>query len=410
MTVAERRDPRELFTKKLVRICQRLDEQAVRAITHKHIYREFTCQIEITTVWAVGSYARGALLCGDLDLVIGYKQIEGVLPSHRVWPRAFFGSPALVRCYPGNPIENTSGVLFSEAIPIWTGPGCDWKAAIASIKPDPHAGRASRETDPIPLRDEQLRTYYNEYHEAVDMQRDGLWEWEFVEIDEQMLSPAAADDPAEDVAYFKRCAPTMGRKSQVLIPAIIKLMRQQEPFGSWSSANSSRTAFSCGSSELHLGRPGLPINFFEYSPWVRQLILIPHTSARGPNGAWIIRRGREHPARKALEGKHAYYLMSSGRPDIILYCDCSSYRPPEAIELLQSHEEAQELAAQFSDGDDFDAPEIGRAQGADLFALLGAVDIVEARGEQLALTHSGSSYLEQDKATLNELLAVLPSS
>lgn len=315
MSVAERRDPRESFTKKLVRICQRLDEQAVRTVTHKHIYREFTCQIEITMVWAVGSYARGALLCGDLDLVIGHEKIEGVLPSPRVWGRAFFGSPALVRYYPGNPIENTSGVSFSEAVQIWTGPGCDWKAAIASIKPNPQAGRASRETDPIPLRDEQLRTYNNEYHEAVDMQRDGLWEWEFVEIDEQMLSPTAADDTAEDVAYFKRCAPTMGRKSQELIPAIIKLMRQQEPFGSWSSTNSSRTAFTCGSSELYLGRPSLPIKFFDYSIWVRQLILIPHLSARGPNGAWIIRRGPEHPARKALEGKHAYYLMSSGKPD-----------------------------------------------------------------------------------------------
>lgn len=204
MSALEKRYPRESFTKELMRICQRLDEHSVRTITHKHIYRELTCLLEITTVWAAGSYARGALLCGDLDLVIDYKQVEGVLPSPRVWGKAFFGSPALVRYYPGNPIENTSGVSFSEAIPIWTGPGCDWKAAIASIKPDPLAGRASRETDPIPLRDEQLRTYDNEYHEAVDMQRDGLWEWEFFKIDGQMLSPSAADDTAEDVAYFRR--------------------------------------------------------------------------------------------------------------------------------------------------------------------------------------------------------------
>lgn len=155
MALSEKRDPRESFTKKLVRICQRLDEQAVRTITHKHIYREFTCQIEITMVWAVGSYARGALLCGDLDLVIGYEKIEGVLPSPRIWGRAFFGSPALVRYYSGNPIENTSSVSFSEAVPIWTGSECDWKAAVASIKPDPQAGRATRETDPIQLRDDQ---------------------------------------------------------------------------------------------------------------------------------------------------------------------------------------------------------------------------------------------------------------
>jgi len=202
----------------------------------------------------------------------------------------------------------------------------------------------------------------------------------------------------------------MGRKSQELIPAIIKLMREKEPFGSWSSANSNRTAFRCGASELHIGRPGLPIRFFDYSPWIRQLILIPHISARGPNGAWIIRRGPEHPDCKALEGKHAYYLTTSGQPNTIIYCDRSSYRPPAAIELLGSRDEAQELATQFTDDDDFEAPEIGRSGGVDLFSLLGLVDIVEMSGQQLALTHSGSSYLEKDIASLDELIAVLPSS
>lgn len=406
MAVAERRDPRESFTRKLVRICERLDEQSVRTITHKDIYGEFTGEIEITSIWVVGSYARGALKCGDLDLVIGLKS-NGALPPTRVWAKALFGSLSLVRYYPGDPIKNASGITFSEAVAIWAGPGSDWKAAIVSIKPDSNAGRAARETDAIPLRDEQLRTYNNEYHEAVDMQRDGLWEWEFIEIGEQMLAPIPAEETAEDIANLKQCAPVMGRKSQELIPAIIKLMREQEPYGSWSSLNSHGTLFRCGGSELHLGHPRLPIRFFDYSPWVRQLILIPHISARGPNGAWVIRRGPKHPTRKAFEGKHAYYLISSGRPDTILYCDRSSYQAPEAIELLQSRQEAQELAAQFTGDDDFEAPEIGRVEGADLFALLGAVDIVEARGEQLALTNSGASYLDQDVVSLDELITLL---
>lgn len=92
MSSVEKRYPRESFTKKLVRICQRLDDQAIRTITHKHIYREFTCQIEITMVWAVGSYARGALLCGDLDLVIGHEKLKVS------YPRLVFGvGPSLDR-------------------------------------------------------------------------------------------------------------------------------------------------------------------------------------------------------------------------------------------------------------------------------------------------------------------------
>ncbi|UVE47704.1 hypothetical protein KS461_10640 [Pseudomonas chlororaphis] len=409
MPALEKRHPRESFTKKLIRICQRLDEHSIRAITHKSIYREFTCEIEITSIWVVGSYARGALTCGDLDLVIGL-QSKGVTPSTRVWAKAFFGSPSLVRYYPGNPNENASGVAFPEAILIWSGPGCDWKAAIDAIKPDLHAGRAARETDAIPLRDEQLRTYDDEYHDAVDMQRDGLWEWEFVEIEKQMLAPTPTEVVAEDEAYFTRCAPMMGRKSRELIPAMIKLMREQEPSGSWSSADSSRSKFRCGSSEVHLGRPALPIDFFDYSPWVRQLILIPHISARGPNGAWIIRRGPEHPDRKALAGKYAYYLMSSGHPDTITHCDHSKHWQPEAIELLASHEEARAIAAQFADGDEFEAPEVGRAEGCDLFSLLGLVDIIDVGGEQLAMTYAGSSYLETDIVTLEELVAILPST
>ncbi|WP_335944478.1 hypothetical protein [Pseudomonas sp. G166] len=409
MSASEKRYPRESFTKKLIRMCQRLDECSVRIITHKDIYGEFTGEITITSMWVVGSYARGAITCGDLDMVIGV-QTKGALPSTRVWARSFFGAPSLVRYYPGDPTENASGVPFSEAVLIWSGIGCDWKAAMASIKPDPNAGRASRETDAIPLRDEQLRTYNDEYHAAVDMQRDGLWEWEFVEIRKQVLIPTPSEAAAEDEKYFARCAPLMGRKSRELIPAIIKLMREREPFGSWSSANSHRSEFRCGGSHLHLGRPALPIRFFDYTPWAHQLILVPHISARGPNGAWIIRRGPEHPDRKALEGKHAYYLMTSGQPDTITYFGPSIYWPPTGIELLGSRDEAQELAAEFTDEDDFEAPEIGRAEGMDLLSLFGLVDIVEVSGEQLALTYPGSSYLETDIATLDELIALLPSS
>ncbi|MDC7818289.1 hypothetical protein [Pseudomonas sp. BLCC-B112] len=409
MAALEKRHPRESFTKKLIRICQRLDEHSIRTITHKDIYSEFTCETEIKSIWAVGSYARGAMKCGDLDLVIGLRS-EGALPSTRVWARAFFGSPSLVRYYPGNPDENASGVAFPEEVLIWSGPGCDWKTAIDAITPDLHAGRTARETDAIPLRDEQLRTYYDEYHDAVDMQRNGLWEWEFVEIGKQMLAPLPSDAAAEDEAYFKRCAPMMGRKSQDLIPAIIKLMREQEPAGSWSSADSYHSKFRCGSSEVHLGRPALPIDFFDYSPWVRQLILIPHISARGPNGAWIIRRGPEHPDRKALVGKYAYYLMSSGHPNTITYCDHSKHWAPTAIELLEAHKEAQHLAAQFTDEDDSEEPEIGKVEGLELLSLFGLVDIVEVGGEQLAMTYAGSSYLETDIISLEELVAALPST
>ncbi|WP_413770025.1 hypothetical protein, partial [Vibrio vulnificus] len=119
MSASEKRYPRESFTKKLIRMCQRLVECSVRTSSHKDIYGEFTGEITITSMWVVGSYARGAMTCGDLDMVIGV-QTKGALPSTRAWARSFFGAPSLVRYYPGNPIENMSGIPFPEAVLIWS--------------------------------------------------------------------------------------------------------------------------------------------------------------------------------------------------------------------------------------------------------------------------------------------------
>jgi len=87
----EKRYPRESFTKKLERICQRLDEASIRAIAHKDFFNKpATSKVEITSLWVVGSYARGAMMCGDLDLVLEYRVVEGQHPS----PRTVFLIPA----------------------------------------------------------------------------------------------------------------------------------------------------------------------------------------------------------------------------------------------------------------------------------------------------------------------------
>ncbi|WP_347927046.1 hypothetical protein [Pseudomonas helvetica] len=408
MAALEKRYPRESFTKKLERICQRLDEACERSITYRHIYSDETCQVEITSIWVVGSYARGAITCGDLDLVMGYNRIKGGLPSSRVLAKAFFGSLPLVRYYPGSPAENTSGVAFPEAIQIWSGPGCDWKASIKSITPNPNAGRAARKTDSIPLRDEQLRTYGDEYQDAADLERDGLWGWEFVEIGAPMLAPFPTEELTDDEQHLLHGATFMGRKSQQLIPALIRLMRKLEPYGSWTSVGGVQSRLRCGGTEIDLGRPGLPLRFFDHNPWVHQLVLIPHISARGPNGAWIIRRGPNHPDLQAIAGRYAYFLASSGGPNKIIYCDKSQYMAPAALELLHSREEAQVLAKLWSEGDETIETDIGRAEGVELLSLFGLVDIVEIGDHQLAMTHSGSSYLERDEATMDDIVATLP--
>lgn len=409
MSVAEKRDPRELFTKKLVRICQRLDETSTRVIAHKNfLNKAVTSQLEITSLWVVGSYSRGAMTCGDLDLVLQYRLIEGNHPAPPTITKTLFGSLQYVRYYFGTPESSTSGVAFPGAVLIWTKPDCEWRSAIDSIKPDPGAGRATRETDSIPLRAEQLYMEPERLHQLAAQCKEGLLEWEFVEITASDLKPVPIEEISERDKKLLRMAPMMGKKSQALIPAIIRLMARYEPVGVWGSSDSYRVRFTCGATALNLGRPALPYNPFDEEPSIKQYALIPHISRKGPNGAWIIRRGPNHPDTKALANRHAYFLGSPGSPETLVHRDQNKIWSMEILELFSTHEEAKEFAAMLDEGNDTPDTEIGRAEGLDLIPLFAWVDAFEIGNHQLAITRAGAIYFEQDKATMSEIVAALP--
>ncbi|WGK92561.1 hypothetical protein [Pseudomonas migulae] len=409
MAALEKRYPRESFTKKLERICQRLDEASTRTIAHKDFFNKpATTQVEITSLWAVGSYARGAMTCGDLDLVVEYRLVEGPHPAPRRITKTFFGALPYVSYYFGKPENSTSGVVFPDAIPIWTEPGCDWGAAIDSIKPVTSAGRAARETDSIPLRPEQLYMEPERLQWLAAQEKEGLLEWEFVEFTAADLDPVPLEEISHRDKKLLRIAPMMAKKSQVLIPAIIRLMKKHERFGIWESSDSYRVKLDCGATALHLGRPVLPYNAFDDEPTIKQYVLIPHVSAKGPNGAWIIRRGPNHPDAQALANRHAYYLGSPGSPETVAYRDRTKICSTEILELFNTQEEAEEFAAMLDEGDESPETEIGRAEGLDLLSLFASVDVVEIGDHQLAITRAGAAYFERDKSTMDEIAAALP--
>ena len=409
MAALEKRYPLASFTKKLERICQRLDEASTRTIAHKDFFKKpATSQVEITSLWAVGSYARGALMCGDLDLVIEYRLVDGNHPMPRTITKTFFGALPYVSYYFGKPHSSTSGVVFPDSIPIWTGPDCDWRVAINSIKPLPGAGRAARETDSIPLRQDQMYMEPERLQALAAQEKEGLLEWEFVEFTPADLEAEPIVEISERDRKLLRIAPMMGKKSQVLIPAIIRLMKKHERFGMWESSDSYRAKFSCGATALHLGRPVLPYNAFDNDPTIKQHILIPHVSAKGPNGAWIIRRGPNHPDTQALANRHAYYLGSPGSPETVAHRDRSKTWSTEILELFNTLEEAKEFAAMLDEGNELPETEIGRAEGLDLILLFALVDVVEIGDHQLAITRAGAAYFERDQATMDEIAAALP--
>lgn len=409
MAALEKRYPRESFTKKLERICQSLDKASTRAIAHKDFFNKAaTSQVEISSLWVVGSYARGALMCGDLDLVLEYQLVEGPHPAPRRITKTFFGALPYVSYYFGKPDSSTSGVVFLTAILIWNKPGCDWKAAIDSIKPVPSAGRAERETDSIPLRPEQLYMEPERLQQLVAQEKDGIIKWEFVEITPTDLEPVPTEKVSDRDSKLIRVASMIGKKSQLLMPAIIRLMARYSPFGNWNASESHRGRLRCGATVLLLGKPALPYYPFDDEPTIKQYALIPHISRKGPNGAWIIRRGPNHPDTQVLANRHAYYLGSPGDPETVAYRDSSKTWSTEMLELFGTHQEATEFAAMLDEGNGSPQTEIGRADGLDLISLFALVDMVEIGNHQLAMTHAGAAYFERDKATMNEIVAALP--
>jgi len=409
MAALEKRYPRESFTKKLERICQRLDEASTRTITHKDWFNKaVTSLVEITSLWVVGSYARGALMCGDLDLVLEYRLVEGQHPSPRTLTKTFFGTPQYVRYYFGTPESSSSGVVFSDATQIWAESGSNWRVAIDSIKPDPCAGRAKRETDSIPLRPEQLYMEPERLQQLVAQERDGLLDWEFIEITPADLEPVTTGELSDRDRKLIRVAHMLGKKSQVLVPALIRLMAKHEQFGTWDASERTRGKLVCGATVLRLGCPSIPHYPFDDEPTIKQYALIPHISAKGPNGAWIIRRGPNHPGVQAIGQNFAHYLLSSGVPETVQYRDHSKSWSTELLQLFHTQEEAEVLSAMVDDGTGNQRRTVGRAVGVELFKLFALVDVVEIGEHQLPMTNSGAAYFNRDKATMDEIVAALP--
>ncbi|WP_455922649.1 hypothetical protein [Pseudomonas putida] len=70
MEAFEKRHPRARFTKQLSRICHALDAASAHDVAYRLYGDEYVSRVAACELWVVGSYARGALLCADLDIVV----------------------------------------------------------------------------------------------------------------------------------------------------------------------------------------------------------------------------------------------------------------------------------------------------------------------------------------------------
>lgn len=403
----ERRTPRDTFTKKLVKMCKRLDELSQETITWKGWFFDDSrsSQITIEKLWVVGSYARGSLSCGDLDLVFSYKNIGEFLPEPKDIARGFFGSLRETSFYSGTPEVNSSGVAFEGAVEIWSGHGCDWQKALQSIIPDPSAGRAPRLTDVIPIRIAQLGSGLACAEKTAQMIQDGVLESEFIPFSLEMLEPLNDERLLSLTSNWRYSG--FGKETKKLLPAIARTILDKEPTDNWEIEDGK--SFSLGGTKINVGRSLIPsLSEFD-SLSLRQMVIIPNLSERGPNGAWFLRRGNNHQVVKAFANKKAFVLATHGVPDLQVEINGSIQTfGVELFTTLSGAEDNLNDCIEVMLIEDPESASIKEVSGDDLHNLISGLDLVRIDGSDYASSCLGSENLEQPKANISEIILALP--
>ncbi len=248
-------------------------------------------KFELANLWVVGSFARGAIECGDLDLVLEIKIVSGrQTPPVRSIPRATFGQFPRVSLFIGTPQQNSAHVNFNDAVLLWNGE-INWLAALENIKIDPEAGRFQRDDDLIPFRSDQLSSFVD-VTEAIEGIRQGMYSSQFV--------------PMEDMGHLQAptdCKQFMfnmygSQKTREMLGLALAYLHKSEGLnlrGEIYRGDNITEVVGEGWSINTGPRPRIPLWRLKW-PEISNLAIIPHRTKRGPNGLWLIKRGKNHPS------------------------------------------------------------------------------------------------------------------
>lgn len=183
------------------------------------------------------------------------------------------------------------------------------------------------------------------------------------------------------------CITGMGQKTLDMIPAVWRLMLEAEPGASWKAAESERATLRCGGTLIHVGVPALDLTHFENSK-VRQLMLVPHRTARGPNGMWLIRRGTKHPHMLGLKRCCVFYV---GMPGIETAARPQQERgDASVIEVFDLKADATEALKKLK-LNSANSSQVIQAKGFALYELIIRAGAVRYGDDLISLTSNGLS-------------------
>ena len=286
--------PRKIFTQKLEKICASLDAGASKVIEHRFFSGRRLVKIQIARLWVTGAYARGAALCGDLDVLASIKGVELTGPD---LARHFWGKSADVRVHVGTPEHNSAGVVFSEARLVWSH-DMDWRAAMAGIAIGPKAGPGLDPARAIVLRLEQIGCTPDIVEEFLDACEIGHYQHRFVPLEAIDTGEFTHEDVKKGFIGISRS----GLGQQKLMPHALVLLKQLGAEQSLKFVEGRLWLTQDGTTLFYLGDGAC-----EWECWldasrtasqVVRVVVMPSLNARGPNGAWVIEYGPFHPFRK----------------------------------------------------------------------------------------------------------------
>jgi len=290
----------------------------------------------------VGSFARGALTCGDLDLVAKIDWHNGPIAL----PHAVLNALSLrhkgVSLYDGTPDNNSSLVAFDDAILIWDEHSNDWRSSINNIVPEPNAARFSRATDAIPFRPEQLACDVEDITNLLTLRDEGLITWNFTPFSPPPRHGPPTKHEIEVLELFAPC----GAKTQLLLSYLLPYFHFHHWPTVYRRTRLSRSSFRLGDAVVSVGRPTVPTRLLNTLTTAR-LMLVPHMHEGSANGVWCIERGDLHPLTLAAERLKIWALLrDDGQLDFYERMDCAGTaifddsRSAVAIDLFTSSEEA----------------------------------------------------------------------
>ncbi|MBF3712175.1 hypothetical protein V4E86_07760 [Burkholderia pseudomallei] len=411
----EVRMPREQATKLLERICARLDARSTVELDRPAIPGlDAPGLTTATRLWVVGSYARGALTCGDLDLVL---EVDKPLVSAGELNRVMLGNPRRVSLYTGNPERNTALGPFKEAVLVWEA-GKDWRAALDGIQPDESVSRFARSADVIPFRREQVKGSLDWVEAMLDLLARKELTWRFVPLDE-VSEQVDVEPQSEEEREFVRLAEAerAGAEVKKLLPYVLAFVRRFGPAGrQWSMETASRLAY--GGTRFFLAAAPAPDELMDLS--VSQVVVMAHLNTRGPNGFWVIERGPSHPYMTAFGGCEAWIIAEKHGPAVMNFGKggASQYVTVTSLDIFPTREQAEQFVEGVTQDDPPGPGEVRDVQlirGVAWLELLTRCDLLVGEFTNMVFTDKGwnqarnAGFESEDltRCTAEELAALL---